>query len=137
MPCEDSASEISITIDKKERLLSYEYEKMTCGKNVGIDKRYQRFCLGKIIDHLSEITFEEAKKACPVENEEDEFLLYLEWKAVGEALREYLGKERSPDSDRYKIAEIIAESDCTILRMIIQPPDNMPEIIPCGETIGH
>lgn len=137
MPCEDSASEISLTIDKDEGLSAYEYEKMTCGKNVGIDERYRSFCLGKVIDDLSEVTFEEARKACAIESKEDEFLLYLEWKAVREALREYLGKERGPDKDRYKMAEIIAESDYTILRMIIQPPADMPEIVPCGEINLH
>ncbi|MDH3974650.1 MAG: hypothetical protein OEV42_10275 [Deltaproteobacteria bacterium] len=133
MPCEDSAAEISITIDKDEKIRSYEYEKISCGKNVGPGESYRSFCIGKIIDHLSEVTFEAAKKACPFEKREEEFLLYLEWKAVREALREYLGKERGPDSKRYKMAEIIAEKDCTILKMIILEPDNMPEIIPCGE----
>lgn len=133
MPCEDSAAEITITIDKNEKILSYEYEKMTCGKNVGMGQVYHNFCTGKIIDHFAEVSFEKAKKACPVEDKEEEFLLYLEWKAVREALREYLGKERGADSERYKMAEIIAEKDCTILKMIIQAPAAMPEIIPCGE----
>lgn len=137
MPCEDTAAEISIVIDTNEKLLSYEYEKMTCHKDIGTEQVYRNFCIGKIIDHLSEISFEEVKRDCPVNNSEEEFLLYLEWKAIREALREYLGKEKDSDSKRYKIAEIIAEKDCTILKMIILPPDNMPEVVPCGEGLLH
>ena len=137
MPCDDSTSEIILTIDKSQQLIAYDYEKITCGKNVGINNSFQKFCLGKVIDDLSEITFEEVKNVCPIESREDEFLLYLEWKAIREALREYLGKERGPDANRYKMAEIIAEKNCTILKMLIEPPVDMPEIIPCGDAILH
>lgn len=137
MPCDNSTAEILITIDKNERLRSYQYEKISCQKSIGTGDCYRNFCLGKIIDDLSEVTFDEAKKSCLIKNREDEFLLYLEWKAVREALREYLGKEKDASSDRYKMAEIIAERDYTLLKMIIEPPAELPEIVPCGEKMLH
>jgi hypothetical protein len=122
MPCEDSSAEIIVTLDSKECLASYQYEKMACGKNYG-----------KSVDYLSDLNFEQVLKECTVANKDEEFLLYLEWKALREAIRGYMGESRGSDSTRYKIAEIIAEEGAVVIKMIIYPPGDLPEVIPCGE----
>ena len=133
MPCEDSSAEIIVSLDSKECLASYQYEKMTCGKNIGIGDLYRDFAYGKKVDYLSKLTFEQVLKECAVTNKDEEFLLYLEWKALREAIRGYLGKTGEGDPARYKIAEIIAEEGSVVIKMIIYPPGDLPEVIPCGE----
>ena len=133
MPCEDSSAEIIVTLDRKERLASYRYEKLSCGKNIGIGDLYQNFVYGKSLDSLSALTFEEVLKELTVASKDEEFLLYLEWKALREAIRGYVGESIESDPERYKIAEIIAGEGEVIIKMIIYPPVDLPDIIPCGE----
>ncbi len=133
MPCEDSSAEIIVSLDSKECLASYQYEKMTCGKNIGIGALCRDFAYGKSVDCLSILNFEQVLKECTVANKDEEFLLYLEWKALREAIRGYIGQSGGSDSARYKIAEIIAEEDSVVIKMIIYPPGDLPRVIPCGE----
>ncbi|MDT8316912.1 MAG: hypothetical protein RQ824_02835 [bacterium] len=133
MPCEDSSAEIIVTLDSNECLVSYQYEKMTCGKNIGIGGLYGSLVYGKSADYLSDLSFEQVLKKCTVADKDEEFLLYLEWKALREAIRGYIGKSMEKESARYKIAEIIAGEGEVTIKMIICPPGDLPEIIPCGE----
>ena len=133
MPCNDSTSSIKVEINKDDQLVDYQYEKISCGKAIGERGDYLNFCVGKNIERIADIPFGEALKKCKRKDSEGEFLLYLEWKALREVLRQYLGMERDADSDRYKIAEITADGDCTSVEMIIRPPEEMPPIISCGE----
>ncbi len=137
MPCEDSSAEIIVTLDSKECLASYQYEKMTCGKNVGIGALYRNFAYGKSVDCLSNLNFEQVLKECAVANKDEEFLLYLEWKALREAIRGYIGESRESDSTRYKIAEIIAEEGSVVIKMIICPLGDLPGVIPCGDQVPN
>ena len=137
MPCEDSSAEIIVTLDSNECLASYQYEKITCGKNIGIGDLYQNFVHGKPVDYLSALTFEQVLKECTVANKDEEFLLYLEWKALREAIRGYIGESEESDSTRYKIAEIIAEEGSVVIKMIICPPGDLPEVIPCDEQVPN
>ena len=134
MPCDETSAEIVLMVDNNERLSDYKYEKINCGKEVGIGDKYRNYSLSKVIDELAEIDFKTAMEACPTSGKEEEFLLFMEWKAVREALRAYLGKEGETDIARYKIAEIIRGEDSVTIRMIIFSPEGMPEIVPCGET---
>ena len=133
MPCNDSTSSIKVEINKDDQLVDYQYEKISCGKAIGERGDYLNFCVGKNIERIADIPFEEALKKCKRKDSEGEFLLYLEWKALREVLRQYLGMEKDSDSKRYKIAEITADGGCTSVEMIISPPDEMPPIISCGE----
>ncbi len=133
MPCEDSSAEIIVTLDSKECLASYQYEKITCGKNIGIGDLYQNFVHGKPVDYLSALTFEQVLKECTVANKDEEFLLYMEWKALREAIRGYIGENIENDSARYKIAEVIAGEGEVVIKMIIYPPGDLPKVIPCGD----
>jgi len=133
MPCEDTTSSISVRIDKDERLIDYHYEKIACGKPVGAGKNYLERCAGVGIEEVAELSFDDAVKDCKPRSKEDEFLLYLEWKAVREALRQYLGMTPDADSGSYKIAEIISGPEETTIEMIIFPPDELPPIVPCHE----
>ena len=133
MPCDETASEIVVHIDGEERLSGYRYEKLSCGKKVGLGGPYLAFAKGRVIDELADIDFPHVLAACGKPEGEAEFLLYLEWRAVREALRAYLGKEGGAAPERYRLAEVITGEDEVTVSMIVYPPDNMPEILPCGD----
>lgn len=134
MPCQETASSIIVKINSEDKLVDYKYEKMTCGKTVGGRANYIEFCKDRHIEDIAAISFEEVLKKYPVENSEYEFLLYLEWKALNEALRQYLGFES--ESANYKIAEIATDKEGIKIELIIFPPKDMPEVVPCGEKGG-
>lgn len=133
MPCDETASEVTVIIDGTERLADYSFEKMTCGKKVGLGGPYLDFAKGRVVDELSEIDFPTILEVYGTSNREEEFLLYLEWQAVREALRAYLGKGAGPEQERYRLAEVITGEESVTIKMIVYPPDNMPEIVPCGQ----
>lgn len=133
MPCEDTASSISIIINSRDELAGYNYEKITCSKPVGGAKNYLRFAAGKKIEELAVVEFEAVLDALKPEDREDEFLIYLEWRAIREGLRQYMGLPGDYDSESARIAEIINGPDETRIELIIFPPENMPAPLPCHE----
>ena len=47
MPCKDTTSQISIVLDQNDKLLDFEYSKMTCNKEIGGNTGFREYCLGK------------------------------------------------------------------------------------------
>ncbi len=130
MPCNDSTSQIVLTLSDNDILIDYEYEKIQCGKAVTYGNSYKKQCVGKTVDDLCSESFESIKSYFKIDNMEDEFLLYLEWKAVNEALKQYSGKS-SPDIEkRHQISSIRSEEKFTVITMVISPPDEMPTMLP-------
>lgn len=135
MPCENTLAEIILVIDETECLSDYTYKKMSCGKNVGTPHIFKEFAVGKKIDYLAALGFRDLLNLLSVEDREEEFLLYLEWKAMTESLRKYLGKEeKSEDSGRYKIAEVESFDASVTVKMLVTPPYGMPEITPYTDS---
>ncbi len=131
MPCNDSSSQIVVTLSDNDTLIDYEYEKIQCGKSVTYRDSYKKQCIGKTVDDLCKVSFESVRSFFKTVNTEEEFLLYLEWKAVNEVLRQYSGKS-SPDMEkRYQISSISSEENFTVITMVISPPDDMPAILRC------
>ena len=133
MPCDDTTSSITVNIGFDDRLIDYRYEKMTCGKQIGASGDYHKFCVGKPIETIVELTFPEVLKQVGAKGSEDEFLMYLEWKALREAIIQYMGLKSEDESNNYQIANILTDEGSISIEMIIHPPKEMPIIIPCGE----
>ena len=57
MPCKDTTSQISIVLDQNDKLLDFEYSKMTCNKEIGGNTGFREYCLGKSIETLSKLEF--------------------------------------------------------------------------------
>ena len=131
MPCKDTTSEISIILDKTDHLISFDYSKNTCGKEVGRGTGFREFCIGKSVDVLVELEFDELANLLNLSESELQFLLFLEWSALGAALDQYLGKLVPKNEDRFQIATIAYESDQVEIRQMVLAPSEMPKIIPC------
>ena len=131
MPCKDTTSEISIVLDKTDHLINFDYFKNTCGKEVGYGTGFREFCVGKSVDVLVELEFDELANLLNLSESELQFLLFLEWSALGAALDQYLGKLVPKNEDRFQIATIAYESDQVEIRQMVLAPSEMPKIIPC------
>ena len=67
---------------------------------------------------------------------EEQFLLYLEWDALGAALDQYQGSPREVDTDRYQIATIAYESDQVEIRQMVASPKEMPKLVHCRKRVA-
>ena len=106
MPCKDTTSEISIVLDKKDHLIDFNYSKKTCNKEVGGGTGFREFCIGKSVDVLSDLEFDDLIKILELHDSENQFLLFLEWSSLGAALDQYQGRLVPKKEDRFQIATI-------------------------------
>ena len=131
MPCKDTTSKISILLDDNDHLLNFEFSKMTCQKEVGGGTGFRDYCLGKSVGHLSELEFQDIYDQLELHDTESQFLLFIEWSALGSALDQYKGKLQPDDKGQYQIATIAYESDQVEIKQMVLAPSEMPKIIPC------
>jgi hypothetical protein len=131
MPCKDTTSKISILLDGNDHLLNFEFSKMTCQKEVGGGTGFLDYCLGKSVDSLSQMEFQDINDELELHDTESQFLLFLEWSALGAALDQYQGILPPNDQEQYQIATIAYESDQVEIKQMVLAPSEMPKIIPC------
>ncbi len=133
MPCQDSSSSITLKLDTQERFLSFEFAKITCGRSVEAGTGYQRYCAGKTLPEILNIPYEEAANDLNVFEEENRFVLYLEWDALRSAIAQYLGHaDDQIDHERCHISSIDHSEGGVEVGLIILPPKEMPKILPCS-----
>tara|TARA_B100000686_G_C16593039_1_gene864460 strand:- start:264 stop:668 length:405 start_codon:yes stop_codon:yes gene_type:complete len=131
MPCKDTTSKISILLDKKDCLIDFNYSKKTCNKEVGGGTGFREFCIGKSVDVLSGLEFDDLINLLELHDSENQFLLFLEWSSLGAALDQYQGKLVPMKEDQFQIATIAYESDRVEISQMVLAPSEMPKIIPC------
>ena len=118
-------------LDGNDHLLNFEFSKMTCQKEVGGGTGFLDYCLGKSVETLSEIEFQDINDDLKLYDTESQFLLFLEWSALGAALDQYQGKLAPNEQEQYQIATIAYESDQVEIKQMVLAPSEMPKIIPC------
>lgn len=138
MPCSDSSSSIALKLDQDERFLSFEYAKITCGREITAQTKYNNYCLGKTLDEILDISYREAVENLKTEQEEEQYILYLEWDALRSAIAQYLGIEDTDiDKDRCRIASIEHTDEGIEIAQVILPPKELPKILPCSLGDEH
>ena len=131
MPCKDTKSQISIVLDSKDHLLEFEYSKITCNKEIDAGSGFREYCIGKPVDILSKLEFNDLINVFQLCDTESQFLLFLEWRALSVALDQYQGNLIPKEENKYQIATIAYESDRVEIKQIVLEPPEMPKIIPC------
>ena len=133
MSCSDSSSSIALKLDHSERFLSFEFAKITCGKEITARTDYNKYCLGKTLKGILNISYREAVENLKPTAEEEQFVLFLEWDALRCAIAQYLGiDDTGIDKDRCRIASIAHDDEEGVeIVQVILPPRDMPEILPC------
>ena len=131
MPCKDTTSQINIILDYNDKLLDFEFTKSTCNKEIGGKTGFREYCIGKTIEILSKLEFNDLVEKLGLQDTEGQFLCYLEWSALLAALDQYQGLLPPKDDHRYQIANISYESNQVEIKQLVLAPSNMPKIIPC------
>jgi NifU-like protein involved in Fe-S cluster formation len=133
MPCSDSSSSIALKLDQDERFVSFEFAKITCGREITAETGYNTYCTGKSLPQILTITFPQAARDLHLQEEETQFILYLEWDALRSAIARYLGVDNAEiDKDRCQITSIEQQEDGVEIAQVILPPRELPKILPCN-----
>ncbi|HBR14043.1 MAG TPA: hypothetical protein DD723_00660 [Candidatus Omnitrophica bacterium] len=132
MPCTDSSSSIILQLDHEEKFVSFNFVKVTCGKEIETDARYGRYCAGKSLGDLLKISFQQAVDDLKIDNEEEQFILYLVWDALRSSLAQYGGfHDPEIDKDRCHIQSVEHNEEGVKITQIILPPQELPPLDPC------
>jgi len=133
MPCSDSTSSIALKTDHNECFISFEFAKITCGREITAKTGYNTYCCGKSLKEIISISFSEAVDAVHIHEEEKQYVLYLEWDALRSAIAQYLGVDTEGiDKERCRITSIEHDEEGIEIAQVILPPSEMPKILPCS-----
>jgi len=136
MPCKDTTAQIKVVLDYKDCLVNFDFSKLTCQKAVGGGTGYIELCKGKPISEIAQLDFSDLVAELELKDSEEQFLLYMEWDALGAALDQYQGNCQGVDKDRYQIATITYASDQVEIRQLVASPNEMPKLVPCRKRAG-
>lgn len=136
MPCSDSSSGLNIRFDTQERFLSFEFAKITCSSEISASTGLSSFCHLKNLTEILDLDFFMIVSALNLnQDQEKQFILYLELEALKAGIAQYLGIDHpSYDADRCRITSIEHTNDFTEISLVILPPKELPKIIPCSKS---
>ena len=134
MPCNDITSRAIIRLDEGERLVEFDFSKITCGGKIGSGTEFGEFCKGISVDEILKIDYESVAQKLVLKDETASFLLYLEWSALLSALAQYKGLEAG---DQAKVASVEYNAGGVEIHLTIKPLGIKPKRIPsCAEREG-
>jgi len=122
---------VKVKLDLEERLLDFDFSKITCSKEIGGGTGYMEYCSGKPAQEILALDFNDLTRTLGMDDPDEQFFLYLEWDALRTALCQYLGNEEEIDRERYQLSSIIHESDFIEISQVIRPQRNMPKLVSC------
>ena len=133
MPCSDSSSSLVIKLDKKEKFLSFDYAKITCGREISGGTGFSQYCVGKELIDILNLPFALVNQDLAPKDDESQFILYLEWDALRSAIAQFLGVDH-PDVDRNRclITSVDYTQEGIEIAEVILPPKELPKILPCS-----
>lgn len=134
MPCSDSSSGLNIRLDLNERLVKFDFAKITCSSEIGGGKTLSQFCAGKTLEEILDLDFRMLVSALDLNaDEEAQFILYMELDALKAAVAQYSGIEYpGVDVDRCKISSVEQGDEFIDIALVILPPKELPKILPCS-----
>jgi hypothetical protein len=134
MPCSDSSSGLNIRLDLNERLVKFDFAKITCSSEIGGGKKLSQFCVGKTLEEVLDLDFRMLVSVLNLNaDEEAQFILYMELDALRSAVAQYLGIEyQGIDNERCKISSVEYGDEYIDIALVILPPKELPKILPCS-----
>jgi len=113
--------------------VSFEFAKITCGKEIGAKTGFNTYCVGKPLTEILQIPYQQLITDLNAQTDEERFVLYLEWDALRSSAAQYLGTDSDEfDRDRCKITSIEHDDEGIEVAQVILPPREMPKILPCS-----
>jgi hypothetical protein len=134
VPCSDSSSGLNIRLGLDERLIKFDFAKITCSSEIGGGKSLSQFCAGKTLEEVLDLDFRMLVSVLNLnDDEEAQFILYMELDALKSAVAQYLGVEyEGVDPDRCKISSVEQNDEFIDVALVILPPKELPKILPCS-----
>ncbi|MCB9771865.1 MAG: iron-sulfur cluster assembly scaffold protein [Candidatus Omnitrophica bacterium] len=133
MPCSDSSSSIFIKLDHEEKFVSFQFAKITCGREITAETAFSKYLKNKTLDEILMLPYTKAINDLHLTDDEARFVLHLEWDALRAAIAQYLGRQEDGiDFDRCKITSIAHTDSGIEIAEIVLPPKEMPKILPCS-----
>jgi len=123
-------------LDSQERLLSFQFAKVTCSSEISAQTGLCSFCHLKTLPEILELDFSMLVSALNLnEDQERQFVLYLELEALKAAIAQYLCIEHPAyDAERCRITSIEHSGDSIDIALIILPPKELPKITSCSSV---
>ena len=131
MPCKDTTAKVTVFLDNNDKLVNFDFSKITCDKEIGGGTGYLKYCRGKSAEEILRCHFQEPLKFLNPKTSEDQFFLYLEWDALRTSIAQYLGENSNIDKNRYQVASITCDDTGITIVQVIHPPEEIPKIISC------
>lgn len=122
---------MTVNLDHDNRLVDFNFNKVTCSKEIGDGVEYRDLCEGKSVQEVLDLAFDSVLERLQLIDTEEQFLVYLQWDALRSALLQYLGHEEQVDEERYQIASVEYDENGVCIRQVIRPPQDMPKIQSC------
>jgi len=133
MPCSDSSSSMVIKTDADENFVSFEYAKITCGREITGSTGLNEYFKGRPLSSIIDIPYSTILKDLDIPEEENQYILYLEWDVLRAGIALYLGiDDPHIDSDRCMITSIEYTEEGIEIAEVVLPPKEMPKILPCS-----
>ncbi len=133
MPCSDSSSSISIKINHDEKFISFDYAKITCGREIDGGTGLSKYCAGRDLQEILKLSFDQVTKDLSPKDDESQFILYSEWDALRSAIAQYIGTDdESIDKNRCQITSVDYNDEEIEIAQVILPPKELPKIMPCS-----
>lgn len=134
MPCSDSSSGLNFRLDSQEKFLSFEFAKITCSSEIGAQTGLSSYCQFKTMQEILDLEFPMLVSVLNLnEDQERQFILYLELDALKAGIAQYLGVEDSRyDFERCRITAIEHTEEFIEVALVILPPQELPKIVSCG-----
>ncbi len=132
MPCRDSSARVVLSVDDNDRIVSFRFEKITCGKVIGGSSGLDRHCRGISLADAPHLDGAQIAAALGVAGEDDRFFFQLEWSAFQTAVARFTGGNDPPGGERCRVASVTHDERGSSITVVILPPDDLPPIPPCS-----
>ena len=134
MPCSDSSSGINLRLDFDERLIKFDFAKITCSREITGNTGYSAYCSGKTLEEILGHSYHFLISELGLQDDDEKkFILHLEWEGLRAAVAQYLGLERDDiDRDRCRITSIEYAETGIEIALVVLPPKELPKILPCS-----
>ena len=134
MPCSDSSSGLNIYLDSNEKLIRFEFAKITCSREITGNSGYSKYCAGRSLPEIIAFRFEDLVGELGIAgDEEKQFILHLEWDALRAGIVQYLGIDHTDvDKERCQITSIEFDETGIAISEVVLPPKELPKILPCS-----
>jgi len=122
-----------IKLDHDENFIKFEYAKITCGREITGSTGLNDYFKGWTLPDIITAPFSQVSEALNIKEEENKFILHLEWEVLRSGVALYMGiDDPHIDVDRCSITSIeYTESGIEIAEVVL-PPKELPKIMPCS-----